>query len=258
MENGRCFVIQPFDGKRFDKRYTDVFAPAIRNADLVPYRVDRDPSSSIPIEDIERGIRDSALCFADVTLDNPNVWFELGYALASSKEVCIVCANERDSRFPFDIQHRSIIKYNTESSSDFELLENKITERLKAIEVKDENISKLAQSPIKETGDLSAIEIAMLCCVAQLSMVQGDTVSAWRVNDELRKMGYNELAAFVGVEKLAEKNFLQVDVGSDINGEEFKAITMKPIGKRWLIENTDRLELKKPKTSDDFDDEVPF
>ena len=38
----RCFVIQPFDGgQRYDKRYKDVFEPAIKNADLEPYRVDR-------------------------------------------------------------------------------------------------------------------------------------------------------------------------------------------------------------------------
>ncbi|MBU0719064.1 MAG: hypothetical protein KJ749_12505 [Planctomycetes bacterium] len=42
---GRCFVIQPFDdGGEFDKRYEDVFLPAIRDAGLEPYRVDRDPS----------------------------------------------------------------------------------------------------------------------------------------------------------------------------------------------------------------------
>jgi len=48
----RCFVIQPFDGGRFDKRFDDVFAPAITAADLDPYRVDRDPSVAIPVEQI--------------------------------------------------------------------------------------------------------------------------------------------------------------------------------------------------------------
>jgi hypothetical protein len=81
-----CFVIQPFDGGRFDKRFSDVFKPAIEEAGLEPYRVDRDPSVSIPINDIEKGIRDAAVCFADITLDNPNVWFELGYALASERK----------------------------------------------------------------------------------------------------------------------------------------------------------------------------
>ncbi len=56
---GTCFVIQPFDGGKFDKRYKDVFAPAIRVTDLGPYRADHDPSVSIPIEDIQRGIENA-------------------------------------------------------------------------------------------------------------------------------------------------------------------------------------------------------
>ena len=34
----RCFMIQPFDGGQYDKRYEDVFEPAIRAAGLEPYR----------------------------------------------------------------------------------------------------------------------------------------------------------------------------------------------------------------------------
>jgi len=49
-----CFVIQPFDsGGVFDKRYADVFEPAIKAAGLEPYRIDRDYNTVIPIEDIE-------------------------------------------------------------------------------------------------------------------------------------------------------------------------------------------------------------
>ena len=60
-----CFVMQPFDGGVFDKRYDDVFSPAIDDAGLKPYRVDRDPSVSIPIDEIESGIRRSELCLAE-------------------------------------------------------------------------------------------------------------------------------------------------------------------------------------------------
>jgi hypothetical protein len=87
---GKCFVIQPFDRGRYDKRYEDVFAPAIREAGLEPYRVDRDPSVSIPIEDIEAGIESCEACLAEISTDNPNVWFELGYAIASRREVVLV------------------------------------------------------------------------------------------------------------------------------------------------------------------------
>jgi len=99
--------MQPFDGDKFDRRYVDVFEPAIRDAGLEPYRVDQDPKVSIPIQDIESGIRNSALCLAEITLDNPNVWFELGFAIASGKEVVLVCSDERTTRFPFCVFQRS-------------------------------------------------------------------------------------------------------------------------------------------------------
>ena len=38
------------------------------------YRVDRDHSVDVPIDSIEEGIRNAAVCLADVTADNPNVW----------------------------------------------------------------------------------------------------------------------------------------------------------------------------------------
>ena len=75
----KCFVIQPFDNDKFDKRYEDIFKPAIDKAELDPYRVDKDLSVRIPIDEIEQNISDSALCFAEITTDNPNVWYELGF-----------------------------------------------------------------------------------------------------------------------------------------------------------------------------------
>ena len=129
-------MMQPFDGGVFDKRYDDVFEPAIKAAGLEPYRVDRDPSVSIPIDDIEAGIRRSELCLAEITTDNPNVWFELGFAIAVPKEVILVCSEERTTRFPFDVQHRNIIKYKTESPQDFKKLRESIIERAGALQKK--------------------------------------------------------------------------------------------------------------------------
>ena len=81
----KCFVIQPFDKDKFDKRFEDIFKPAIIKADLEPYRIDQDLTVRIPIEEIEKGIKESAICFAEITTDNPNVWYELGFAFASEK-----------------------------------------------------------------------------------------------------------------------------------------------------------------------------
>src|SRR5271156_5144 len=126
-----CFVIQKFGG-HYDQLYDQIFDPAIRKAELIPYRVDRDPSASILIETIEQKISESASCLAEISEDNPNVWFELGYAIAREKPLCLVCAATRE-RFPFDVQHRQIIRYPVHAlPTDYEILKTSITERLQA------------------------------------------------------------------------------------------------------------------------------
>ncbi len=45
----------------------------------------------------------------------------------------MICSRERKDKFPFDVQHRHIIPYGVDSSSDFGALGTKITARLKAM-----------------------------------------------------------------------------------------------------------------------------
>lgn len=73
----KCFVIQPFDNATFDKRYVDIFDPSIRKAEFEPYRVDKDLSVRIAIDEIEQGISESSICFAEISTNNPNVWYDL-------------------------------------------------------------------------------------------------------------------------------------------------------------------------------------
>ena len=77
-------------------------------------------------------IREADAGLADISESNPNVWFELGFAMAAGKSVVLGCLQDPNRRFPFDIQHRKIITYRTESSRDFEDLKSKMTEGLKA------------------------------------------------------------------------------------------------------------------------------
>ena len=53
-----CFVIQPFSSK-FDKRFQDVYKPALEKAGLDPYRVDQDPGTEGVMDSIEQKIRDA-------------------------------------------------------------------------------------------------------------------------------------------------------------------------------------------------------
>jgi nucleoside 2-deoxyribosyltransferase len=86
------------------------------------------------IDRIEKDIEGAAVCLAEITTNNANVWFELGYALACKKPVVMIREKNARTKFPFDVQHRSILQYDTESSKDYEELKTKIAERLKAVE----------------------------------------------------------------------------------------------------------------------------
>jgi hypothetical protein len=199
----KCFMIQPFDSGKFDKRFEDVFAPAVKAAGLEAYRVDRDAGVAVPIDDIERGIQESAACFVDISVDNPNVWFELGYSIAARKDLCLVCSNERIGKYPFDIQHRSIIKYASDSRRDFDALAIAITDRLCAI-LKQQTTRADIQAITKEphTAGLADYEAACLASVA--SQIEGpdDAASIWVVRREMEKAGYNQLACNVALRGL--------------------------------------------------------
>jgi hypothetical protein len=262
-----CFVIQPFDGGgKFDKRYTDVFEPAIRDAGLEPYRVDNDPAVSVPIEDIQNGIRRSTACLADVTLDNPNVWFELGYALASEKQICLVCSQERAGKYPFDVQHRSVIRYGLESKADFVALQTKITDRLRAIVSKTEALAIIeARSPIIETKGLLQHEIIVLASMVENLEGPGSSVSHGTLKEELARFGYNGLALNIGLLGLLEKHMIQHSEDRDYNGNIFHVYSIDADGTTWTCRNYERFNLEttppkggRRKAEANLDDDIPF
>ena len=128
-----CFVIQEFNEDN-DKRYQSVIKPAIEAAGFQPYRVDKDKSVQIPILNIEQKIKESAACFADISDDNLNVCYEVGFAAALEKPLILVCAKRKKTApYPFDIRHRHVFSYTANTASGHKELKKEITERLKAV-----------------------------------------------------------------------------------------------------------------------------
>lgn len=251
---GKCFVIQPFDRGVFDKRYDDVYAPAIKNAGLEPYRVDRDPSVNIPIEEIESGIKRSEICLAEITTDNPNVWFELGFAIAVPKEVILICSEERKTNFPFDVQHRNIIKYKSESPQDFIKLQNDISQRILAIINKQKQIDKVSKlSPIKETEGLSQHEIVALVTVMQNSYISMRGVAGYKIKDDMNNAGFTDIAFSLALKTLKEKKMVLSEIAQDEEGYPYPVYTVTSKGEQWLVDNQDKLVLRY-----EIKDDIPF
>jgi hypothetical protein len=263
-----CFVIQPFDGGKYDTLYKETYSPAIVSARFEPYRVDEDASASIPIETIEKQIREASVCFAEISEDNPNVWFEVGLAVANGKEICFVCSKQR-SKFPFDVQHRHIITYTSDVPSDFESLTNSITSRLYAIKDKLERISEIPQSILKQRDSpisLTDFEVACMGVLASNIVAEGERVSSNYLNRQMSSEGYTPLATNVAIRKLQSRDFVHCEEVSDEDGDRYAVVEITNTGWTWVGENFDRFTLRNDisradkliKRMDIIDDDIPF
>ena len=255
----KCFVMQAFDSGPFDKRYESVFAPAIEAGGVHPYRVDRDPSVSIPIQEIGNGIRDSALCFADITTDNPNVWFELGFALAIPREVVLICSDERKTRYPFDVQHRSIIKYSTSAPQDYDELKHKITQRIQATLKKHEELGHVINRPVvKDTEGLNQHELVALVSIMQNSFLTNGFVAGYQIQNDMNTAGFTDIAVGLALKTLVAKGMIETNMWENRDGDSYIVYRTSDEGEQWLVSNQERLaltkELEEPSTGDD----VPF
>jgi len=129
-----CFVMQPFDGDKYDKRFDEIIKPTVESLGYLAYRIDRDSTADILIESIEHKIKTSDFCIAEISTNNPNVWYELGFACASGKKLIMVCSEERgDQPFPFDVRHCNILTYKTKVPSDFDRYRENLKARIQGL-----------------------------------------------------------------------------------------------------------------------------
>ncbi|QLQ28942.1 hypothetical protein H4W19_05830 [Pseudoxanthomonas mexicana] len=257
----RCFVIQPFDGGPFDARYDDVIDPAVRASGLEPYRVDRDPKASIPIQEIETQIRSARICLADITVDNPNVWFELGFAIAAYKDVVLICADQRQTKFPFDIQHRSIITYKTGSPRDFQLLQGKIQEKVVALLDKEQALSAAMElSRLQKIHGLEQHEVVALAALGENLASIGDAASMSSIRFDMERSGFTNLATTIALRSLVERGLVEEHTIRDEEGYSYPGFKFTGAGWSWVLENKDEFVLKKGASSrrSVAESDVPF
>ena len=257
-----CFVIQPFDKGRFDKRYIQVFVPAITAAGLEPYRVDKDVQSDIPIDSIEEGIRAAAVCLADITTDNPNVWYELGFAFACGTPVVMVCAAEREGKkYPFDIQHRTITSYTSDAPEDFRNLQENITSRLAALVRKGAAIRQLANSDqvVASVSGLSQPEMTVLAMLAGSIISPDASYGLWMLQQDTEKAGLTKLGCTLGIRKLLAKKLIKTTTEMDSGGDVYDALAVEEAGWDWIEANEDKFVLRKGQQESVIsDDDIPF
>ena len=237
-----CFVIQPFDDDKFDRRYDDTFRPAIEEIGLEAYRVDQDPSVEVPIDEIERKIRDATACLADISTNNPNVWYELGYAFAMNKKVLMVCSDEREGTFPFDIQHRTVVEYETGSSSDFEKLKGEIMKRMGSLisRKKKEEVAQVKGGELE--GRLSDLEVRVIGIAAETRPIPDEWMSSRELAEAVTSRGITGVGFGLTFQKLVRRGFFNEKIGGHIDEME-GGVTLTKACWDWIDANTDLYSL---------------
>lgn len=100
----------------FCSPYNDVYSEVIKNIctdqGLTVFRIDEQKGPGIIISDINKAIIESKLIIADISPDNPNVFYEIGYAHAYQKPTILIA--EKGRTLPFDVSpFRTLFYENT-------------------------------------------------------------------------------------------------------------------------------------------------
>lgn len=97
----KLFVVMQFS-ENFNKLYDEVIVPISESKGFEVVRGDEFYTSTPILADIIKSIRESTAIIADITPDNPNVFYEIGYAHAIQKPTILICDKVRE-KLPFDI-----------------------------------------------------------------------------------------------------------------------------------------------------------
>ena len=169
----------------------------------------------------------------------------------------MVCAASRE-RFPFDVQHRNIVTYRTDSPSDFEDLSGRITKRLRAIAEKVATLStavSAVSSPIASVQGLKPHELVALVAIAQNLDSPDDTVGVYVVRKDMERAGFTKVAVTLALVSLLSKSFISSEKAYDDQSDRsYTVYKLERPGMTWLDENQHQLTL----TDDPLTDEPPF
>ncbi|MGZ8266901.1 MAG: TRAFs-binding domain-containing protein [Burkholderiales bacterium] len=99
------FVAMPFgvkEGIDFDRVYSELIKPALESAGFEPFRADEEVRAGDIRADMFQELLLADVVVADLSIDNPNVWYELGvrHALRARGVIPIAC---RPGSMPFDV-----------------------------------------------------------------------------------------------------------------------------------------------------------
>jgi hypothetical protein len=108
----KAFVVMQFTDE-YNDLYKEVIRPVVEEYGYECERADEAHTTNPILQDIIQSIKESSVIVADITPNNPNVFYEVGYAHAIEKPTILLCDRKRE-RLPFDISgFRTLFYDNT-------------------------------------------------------------------------------------------------------------------------------------------------
>jgi hypothetical protein len=135
---------------RFTEVYEQVYRPCCHSLDVRCWRVDEVAGPGSITTDIINGVLDSTFLIADLTTQNPNVFYELGIAHTLGKEVILTCQSVED--VPFDIRSSRVIIYD-QTISGAAKLRHALARAIESVLQGSEAASKVGRRSWKKLPD---------------------------------------------------------------------------------------------------------
>jgi hypothetical protein len=104
----RAFVVMQFTSP-YNELYTDVIKRVCESHGLTAIRADDIYGPGLIVGDVIQEINSANLIIADVSKENANVYFEVGYAFALNKPAILLA--EKPTDLPFDIKAFRVLFY---------------------------------------------------------------------------------------------------------------------------------------------------
>lgn len=118
-ERFSCFVMMPYS-EASDDLYRKAILPALDSLPILALRADKMGQREITVKaHVESAVRSADLCIADITGNNPNVIYELGYAYAKGKPVIVIQEAKDRKRTPINLFNIVILNYNRSELDSF-------------------------------------------------------------------------------------------------------------------------------------------
>ena len=125
----KAFVVMQFSSP-YDEVYSEVIKTVCQNENIDVNRIDEQSGPGMIIQDINNAFRDAKVVIADVSPNNANVFYEVGFAHALNKPTILLA--EKGTKLPFDVSPFRVLFYEN-SIAGKRVFEDGLKNHLRAV-----------------------------------------------------------------------------------------------------------------------------